>query len=87
MEDLADSFFKGIARAIGWLFVDLIFNFVFYYIGWPICKLVSFGKYPKPVNYDYLHTENRQGLLCSFVGFFACLLLFIGWVNLSGTGI
>ncbi|TRX56831.1 hypothetical protein [Thalassomonas sp. M1454] len=74
MEDVFEGIGKGIGRAIGYILVDVLFNTVCYYIGWPICKLLTFGKYPQPVNYDYLHTLNRQGLWCSFVGFVVVIL-------------
>ncbi len=87
MDELFESLLKGIARAIGWFVADFLFNFIFYYIGWPVCKVLSLGKYPKPVTYDYLHTENRQGLFCSFIGFLIVILLFVAWVKLFDSGI
>ena len=82
MEDIVSEVGKGLLRGIGYIIVDILFNFVFYYIGWPICKILTLGKYPEKPDYDYLHTFNRQGLWCSFVGFlvviFICLY-FLGF--------
>ena len=81
MDDFAEDIGKGVLRGVGYILVDVLFNFIFYYIGWPICKIFTLGKYPAPVNYDYLHTYNRQGLWCSLVGFLVVLfpaLYFLG---------
>jgi len=61
MEDIVSEIGKGFLRGIGYLLVEVLFNFVFYYIGWPICKILSLGTYPKKVTHDYLHTDTRQG--------------------------
>ena len=68
MDDIFEEIGKGIARAIGFIIMDILYNFVCYYIGWPIMKTITFGKFPEKVNYDYLHSYNRQGALCSFLG-------------------
>ena len=68
MDDIFEEIGKGIARAIGFIVMDILYNFVCYYIGWPIMKTFTLGKYPEKANYDYLHTYNRQGTLCSFLG-------------------
>ena len=81
MEDIASEIGKGLLRGVGYVLVEVLFNFVFYYIGWPICKILSFGNYPKKPSNDYLYTSTRQGLLCSFVGFAA--VVFVG-LYLSG---
>ena len=75
MDDIASEIGKGLLRAIGSIFIDLIFNFIFYYIGWPICKIVSLGSYPKKTPQDLLHTSTRQGLACSFVGMLVVVII------------
>lgn len=87
MEDIVSEIGKGFLRAIGFFLVEVIFNFVFYYIGWPICKILSLGTYPQKVTNDYLHTDTRQGLLCSFVGFTFVVLVGLyltGQFNING---
>lgn len=79
MEGIIEEITKGILRVIGYIFIEFLFNFVFYYIGWPICKILTFGKYPKSVDYDYLHTERRDGYMCSFVGCAAVLIGLTIW--------
>ena len=79
MEDIVAEIGKGFLRGLGYLLIEVIFNFVFYYIGWPACKILSLGAYPKKLSRDQLYTETRQGVLCSFVGFLvvAILILFL----------
>ncbi len=87
MEDIVSEIGKGFLRGLGYLLIEVLFNFVFYYIGWPVCKILSFGAYPKKSSYDRLHTETRQGLLCSFVGFLLVVVIglyFSGQFNIGG---
>ena len=51
MEELAEGALKGILRLMGsgvriliWLIWDLWFEIIAWYVGWPICRVVSFGK-------------------------------------------
>jgi len=75
MDDIADDLGKGFVRAIGWILAEVLFNFVFYWIGWPVCKTVTLGKYPQKPNYDYSHSYNRQGLWCGFTGMVIVILV------------
>ncbi len=77
MNDIPVEIFKRIARYIGFIIMDILYNFVCYYIGWPIMKTITLGKYPEKVNYDYLHSYNRQGALCSFLGLVTSVVLLI----------
>ena len=51
---------KGLFRAIGYLIIELFFWTVCYWIGWPICKTVTFGAYPKQVNLRHSDIEDRN---------------------------
>jgi len=68
IEDIAESFIKGIGRAIAYIFGQLIFEFLFYYIGWPFVKIITLGKYPKGKKAYGWHIESREGIWVSFVG-------------------
>lgn len=39
----------GIFRFVATIVFEFIFYTACYYIGWPICKVVTFGKYPSSV--------------------------------------
>lgn len=54
MEELTDASFRGvfrllslIARSLIWLIWELCFETVAWYVGWPICRVVSLGRYPR----------------------------------------
>lgn len=82
MDDIFTEIGKGFLRGVGYILADVIFNFVFYYIGWPICKIMTLGKYPQKPDYQHLHTEHRQGLWCSFVGFLVVLFIALYFAGL-----
>ena len=42
-ETLFEIFYKAIIYTI----LEIGFEFIFYYIGWPFVKIFTFGKYPK----------------------------------------
>lgn len=75
MEDIASEIGKGILRGLGHVLVEVLFNFVFYYIGWPICKILTLGTYPKKQTDNRPHSETRQGFLCSAVGLFFVIII------------
>jgi len=49
---------KGLFRAIGYLIIELFFWTVCYWVGWPICKAVTLGAYPKKVNLRHSDIED-----------------------------
>jgi hypothetical protein len=48
MEDILGEIAKGFFRGLGYIIAEIFFWFVCYWIGWPICKLLTLGAYPKP---------------------------------------
>ena len=70
MDDLIGEIIKGFFRAIGYILAELFFGTICYWTGWPICKLVTFGKYPSSTQVVYLESYERsnQGFWCSSVG-------------------
>lgn len=70
LDDIFEGFLEGIGRVIGYIFIQVLFEFVFYYIGYPFVKILTLGSYPKPRNKDYLflETETRQGFFTSVFG-------------------
>jgi hypothetical protein len=70
MDDLISEIFKGFFRVIGYILAEVFFGTVCYWVGWPICKLVTLGKYPSSQQVVYLGSSNSssQGFWCSSVG-------------------
>ncbi len=77
LEEIAEGFFQAIGRVIGYLFVDFLFNIVFYYTGWLILKLVTLGRYPpKPEPYGWAPRPHSRGFVI-FIGSCAWLVVLI----------
>ncbi|MBE0363962.1 hypothetical protein PULV_a1492 [Pseudoalteromonas ulvae UL12] len=55
------------------VFIEFFINTVCYYIGWPICRIFTLGKYPK----EYPHEE---GLFKGFV--FYNDVVIVGFITL-----
>ena len=76
-----DSFFeeigRGFFRGIGHILVEVFFRTVCYWVGWPICKLVTLGKYPSVSKVIYFdeHSSRAGGALCAVVGLLALMVL------------
>jgi hypothetical protein len=64
LEELAKGFFRGLAFFV----VEIVFGKVCYLLGWPICKLLSFGKYPSANQSAQSDSDSRQSYWCSFAG-------------------
>jgi len=57
--------------------VELLLYRVFYWIGWPACKLLSFGKYPS--TQPNSNTRNRKTLVF-LVGIAVSLAIFMTYI-------
>lgn len=69
LEELAKGFFRGLAYVI----VEIFFGKVCYLLGWPVCKLLSFGKYPSAHHSAQADSGSRQSYWCSFAGLIVLL--------------
>ncbi|WP_143186913.1 hypothetical protein [Microbulbifer donghaiensis] len=76
MDDLIGEIGKGFFRGIGYFLAEIFFGTICYWVGWPICKLVTLGKYPSSKQAVYLedYSGNNQGFLCSAVGLAALVV-------------
>jgi hypothetical protein len=81
MDDFGSSIISGFFRAIGYILADIFYGTVCYWIGWPLCKLLSGGKYPKNRQYVYYSEANTSGGWCSAVGLL--ILVAIGFYFVS----
>jgi len=79
MESVLESIAKGLVRAVALLVVEIIFGKLCYVLGWPVCKLLSLGKYPAANGTASPASQQRQDYWCSFAGL-VLLLLGIGSV-------
>lgn len=75
MEELAEGVFKGLLRLLGgvvrlllFLVWDLCFEVVAWYVGWPVCRVLSLGRFPKvPINAQE-QESTLSGIFVSIVG-------------------
>ena len=70
MDDLIGDIGKGFFRAIGYILAEIFFRTICYWVGWPVCKLVTLGCYPSSKQFVYLedYNGNHYGFWCSAVG-------------------
>jgi hypothetical protein len=59
------------------LVVEILFGTVFYWVGWPLCKVVTFGRYP-----NYLASSNgkNRNAMVSLVGVIVSLGIFLCFI-------
>lgn len=81
MEEAFEGLFKAVLRLVGllvrallWLIWEMFFEVIAWYVGWPICRLLSFGRYPKEGINEHEQTTTFTQFVVSIVG----LLFLIG---------
>lgn len=84
MEELAEGAVKGILRLVGvfvrsliWLIWELCFETIAWYVGWPVCRVISFGKLPE----EAINGHERAPTLTNFI------VSMVGLVSLFGAAI
>ena len=75
MEELAEGALKGIlriasivVRSLLWLIWDLFFEILAWFVGWPICRAVSIGHYPKEGIMEHEQVSTFNHFIVSLVG-------------------
>ena len=80
MDEIGSGFF----RLIWGVVFEIFFLTVCYWIGWPVCKIITLGRYPATGSRAfYEHSSNEEGWLCSLVGLvtlFGSFAIFISLV-------
>ena len=85
MDNLFEELLKGFFRGIGYILAEIFFGTICYWVGWPVCKLMTLGKYPKSSQVVYLeNTRSEHGWGCSVVGMLVLLILFVTYVVKAG---
>jgi len=83
MDDLIGEIGRGFLRGVGYILAEIFFGTICYWIGWPICKIVTLGRYPSSKQTVYLesYSGNNQGFWCSAVGLI--VLIVVGLVAMG----
>ena len=76
-DDIASSILKGFFRSIGYLLAEIFYGTICFWVGWPVCRLFSMGRYPKPRQLVYSVDNDDSGGCCSAVGLFFLVVFLI----------
>ncbi|SFW62834.1 hypothetical protein SAMN03159511_0420 [Pseudomonas sp. NFACC19-2] len=75
MDELAEGALKGILRFLGliiraliWLTYEFLFEKVAWYIGWPICRLITFNSLPREGITESERASGTTQLMVSMTG-------------------
>jgi hypothetical protein len=83
MDSVLEELAKGLFRGVVYFVIEIFFGKICYLLGWPICKLLSFGKYPSVNLPAQPKSHSRQDYWCSFAGLVVLLLALVSMVWLS----
>ncbi|GGF79725.1 hypothetical protein [Alteromonas lipolytica] len=81
IEEMVSETGKGVFRGIGYLLSELLFWRLCYVIGWPVCKLVTFGRYPRRLHREraiFRQHNAHTGFTCAAVGLLIVVALLLG---------
>lgn len=91
MIDLIEILFKDLLRVLGlivraaiWLISELFFETIAWYVGWPICRFLSLGRFPEQAIHDREAASQLAQALVSLVGFIFLVLLAIAIARYAG---
>lgn len=69
MDDILSEIGKGFFRLIGYILAEIFLGTVCYWVGYPVCKLFTFGSYPLSTDFALLGSGTEsEGLWCSIIG-------------------
>ncbi len=74
-DEIGEAFLRVVFRYVVYFFVEILWELICYYIGFPVVRLVTLGKYPQD------QPTMAQEIIASTVGF---LLLLFGMMWLIG---
>jgi hypothetical protein len=77
MDSVLEELAKGFFRVLAFLVVEIVFGKVCYFLGWPVCKLLSFGKYPSANQMVPSESNAKQSYWCSFAGLVVLLAVIV----------
>lgn len=79
MDNLMEDIVRGFLRGVGYILADIFFRILCYWIGWPICKIITLGKYPCSNHTMYIDDGGAgfyNNIWCSIAGLLA--IVFVG---------
>lgn len=92
MEELAEGLLKATLRALGllirfliWLIMELFFEVTAWYVGWPICRALSLGNWPRQSIGEHELAAPLTRFTVSVVGILTLLGIVILLAKLTGS--
>lgn len=93
MEELAEGTFNSLLRIIGLIvrvLVWLIWNFgyqqICWYMGWPLCRLVTAGRFPQAPFFRHERGSTLAQIVVPTVGFISLITLGAVCAHRTGLG-
>ena len=81
LDEIVEGVFKAILRLLGyivrflaWLILEG-FEEIAWYVGWPVCRIVTFGKLPKEFINQHQQASPLTNFIVSIIGLFSLILL------------
>jgi len=81
---LIEELIKGLYRSIAWVFTRLLFEYIFYAIGWPFVKIITLGTYPKGKQEFGWYSESREGTWTSMLGLLITVCSVLAYLEYQG---
>jgi len=75
VEDILEEIGKGFLRGIGYIIAEILFGTVCYWVGWPICRAFTLGRYPRTRKQLLPDNWDMESFFCSTVGLVAIITL------------
>ncbi len=82
MEEILEGAIKGIlklasliVRSLVWLILELFFDVIGWYVGWPIIRVLTFGRYPAVKIQDHDQAPLFTQCVVAFTGLISLLAL------------
>ncbi|MGE8504141.1 MAG: hypothetical protein ACN6P1_18105 [Pseudomonas sp.] len=92
MDELAEGALKGILRFLGliiraliWLIYEFLFEKIAWYIGWPICRLITLNSLPSERITESEQASNLTNFVVSMTGLISLVALGAVITQLTGS--
>lgn len=68
---------KFLLRGLAYLLADILFWTICYWLGWFICKLITFGRYPDKRHQAYQNQSKKAGFWCAAIGLLSVVAIIV----------
>ncbi|AXR06024.1 hypothetical protein D0Y50_06325 [Salinimonas sediminis] len=75
---------KFLLRGLAYWLADILFWTICYWLGWFICKVITFGRYPDKRHQAHQNPPKKAGFWLALIGFFSLVfIIVILWSGLN----